>query len=131
MKRIATLTLMLMLMVLTVTSCSTLGLGKQQEKTDASSSSQMDSSAGSQMDASDKSKEEQKQKDTKVVQGTINKIDTYLVLLTDDGEYQVMDYGEGVTVDEFMEGDKVAITYTGELGDEANSPVIVAIEKAK
>lgn len=129
MKRIATLALMLMLMVLTVTSCSTLGLGKQQEKTDASSSSQMDSSAGSQMDASDKSKEEQK--DTKVVQGTINKIDTYLVLLTDDGEYQVMDYGEGVTVDEFMEGDKVAITYTGELGDEANSPVIVAIEKAK
>ena len=31
-------------------------------------------------------------------------------LLTDDGEYQVMDYGEGVTIDDFFEGNRVKIT---------------------
>ena len=50
-----------------------------------------------------------------MVQGIINKIDSYLLLLTDDGEYHIMDYGEGVTMDGFAEGDKVDVTYTGEL----------------
>ena len=65
------------------------------------------------------------------VEGVINKIDTYLVLLTDDGEYQVMDYGEGVTIDDFFEGNRVKITYTGKLGDENSTPVMVAIEKVE
>lgn len=67
----------------------------------------------------------------KVVHGTINRIDNYLVLLTDDGEYQIMDYGEGVTLDDYAEGDSVNVTYTGELGVEGSNPVITAIAKAK
>ena len=53
------------------------------------------------------------------------------MLLTDAGEYQVMDYGKGVNADDFAEGDKVSITYTGELGVEGSTPVIVAISKAE
>ncbi len=135
MKRIVTITLMLML-VLTMTSCTALGLGKHKEKTDAvsssqsdsSSSRQTDSSADGQLDASDKSEE---QKEEKTIQGIINKIGNYLVLLTEDGEYHVMDFGEGVDTEPFKEGDKVEITYTGDLADEENSPVIVAMEKMK
>lgn len=136
MKRIVTITLMLML-VLTMTSCTALGLGKNKEKTDAvsssqsdsSSSQQTDSSADGQMDAPDKSEEEQKEE--KTIQGIINKIGNYLVLLTEDGEYHVMDFGEGLDTEPFKEGDKVEITYTGDLADEENSPVIVAMEKMK
>ena len=67
----------------------------------------------------------------KVVQGIINKIDSYLVLLTDDGEYHIMDYGEGVTMDGFAEGDKVDVTYTGELDVDGATPVITSIVKSK
>ena len=136
MKRIVTITLMLML-VLTMTSCTALGLGKNKEKTDAVSSSQLDSSssqqtdssADGQMDAQDKSEEEQKEE--KTIQGIVNKIGNCLVLLTEDGEYHVMDFGEGLDTEPFKEGDKVEITYTGDLADEENSPVIVAMEKMK
>ena len=37
--------------------------------------------------------------------GVINRMDDFLVLLTDAGEYQVMDLGEGVSLDGFAEGD--------------------------
>ena len=69
--------------------------------------------------------------ETQVIRGTINRMDTYLVLLTDDGEYQVMDFGSGVTLDGFSEGDSVKVTYSGELGNEDAAPVITAIEKAE
>ena len=122
MKRVVCLTLMLMLMALAMTSCSMLGSGKQADKSTPASSSQTDTSEQSQGE---------EKKEEKVVQGTINKIDTYLVLLTEDGEYQVMDYGEGVTLDDFFEGDKVEVTYTGELGVDSSTPVIVSIAKVK
>ena len=120
-----------------MTSCTALGLGKNKEKTDAvsssqsdsSSSRQTDSSADGQMDAPDKSEEEQKEE--KTIQGTINKLGSYLVLLTEDEEYQVMDFGKDVDASQFKEGEKVEITYTGDLADEENSPVIVAMEKMK
>lgn len=63
------------------------------------------------------------------IQGIINRIDEYLVLLTKDGEYHVMDLGEGVTLDGFAEGDSVDVTYTGKLGVESETPVITAIVK--
>ena len=48
------------------------------------------------------------------VTGTINRLDTdYLVLITDDVEYLVMDFGESFSVEGFSEGDDVVITYTG------------------
>ncbi len=68
--------------------------------------------------------------DTQTVHGVINKIDSYLVLLTEDGEYQIMDYSRDVVLDNFAEGDTVDITYTGQLGDESASPMIVSIAKS-
>ena len=68
--------------------------------------------------------------DTQTVHGVINKIDSYLVLLTEDGEYQIMDYSRDVVLDNFAEGDTVDITYTGQLADESASPMIVSIAKS-
>ena len=66
------------------------------------------------------------------VTGTINRLDTdYLVLITDDGEYQVMDFGESFSVEGFSEGDNVVITYTRTLGNEEKPPVITAMEAAQ
>lgn len=88
------------------------------------------SSAKEKGDSSGQKEEDQKQEEQKQeVQGIINKIGSDLVLLVGDGEYQVMDFGEGVTADGFEEGDQVKITYTGTLGDEEHTPVIVAMEK--
>ena len=62
----------------------------------------------------------------------INRLDTdYLVLITDDGEYQVMDFGENFSAEGFSEGDDVVITYTGTLENEEKPPVITAMEAAQ
>ena len=59
--------------------------------------------------ASGSAAEGSQQKET--ITGTINRLDTdYLVLITDDGEYQVMDFGENFSVEGFSEGDDVVIT---------------------
>lgn len=65
----------------------------------------------------------------KLLKGIINRIGNYLVLLTDDGVYQTMDFGEGVTMDSFTEGDSVEVTYTGTLNSPEADPVIIAITK--
>ena len=66
------------------------------------------------------------------VTGTINRLDTdYLMLITDDGEYQVMDFGENFSVEGFSEGDDVVIAYTGTLENEEKPPVITAMEAAQ
>lgn len=107
-----------LLLTLSLAACGTPAGETNQDKSASSSSSSSSSSSQSQ-DA----------QETKTVQGIINKIDTYLVLLLDDGEYQSMDYGEGVTLDDYFEGDRVEVTYTGELGVEGVAPVITAITK--
>ena len=125
MKRMICLTLALMALTLSLTACSLLGGNRpQEEKSNLSASSE-----GSQSSAPDESDKDAKEE--KVVQGIINKLGSYLVLLTEDEEYQIMDYGEGVTVDGFQEGDKVEITYTGELGSDTETPVVVTMEKIK
>ena len=111
MKRTLSLMLTLMLVVLSLTACSALQGGKEPSSTPAVRSAA----------PSGKSEE-------KVVRGIINRMDNFLVLLTEDDEYQTMDYGEGVTTDGFAEGDRVEITYTGELG-ENSTPVIVRMTK--
>ena len=63
--------------------------------------------------------------------GVINRMGDFLVLLTDEGEYQIMNLAEGISLDDFEEGDSVTVTYTGELGDEETPPVISAIELAE
>lgn len=65
----------------------------------------------------------------KTLNGVINRIDDYLILLTDDGVYQPMDFGTGITMEGFEEGDRVEVTYTGELNAPDADPVIVAITK--
>ena len=66
------------------------------------------------------------------VTGTINRLDTdYLVLITDDVEYLVMDFGESFSVEGFSEGDDVVITYTGTLENKEKPPVITVMEAAQ
>ena len=79
--------------------------------------------------ASSSAKEKEQEEEKQEIQGIINKMGTYLILLVGDGEYQVMDFGQGVSQDGFEEGDQVKITYTGSLDDEENAPVIVTMEK--
>ena len=42
-----------------------------------------------------------------------------------------MEYGEGITMDGFAEGDRVDVSYTGELGVDGTYPVITAITKTE
>lgn len=104
-----------LLLTLSLAACGTPAGETNQDKSASSGSSS--------------SSQSQDAQETKTVQGIINKIDTYLVLLLDDGEYQIMDYGEGVTLDDYFEGDRVEVTYTGELGVEGVYPVFSAITK--
>ena len=110
MKRMICLVMAVMLAALCLTACGTVGGGKGNSKPGSSTSAQAEG---------------------KTVQGIINRKGDHLVLLTDEGEYQVMNYGKGVNADDFAEGDKVSITYTGELGVEGSMPVITAISKAE
>lgn len=110
MKRMICLVMAVMLAALCLTACGTIRGGRENSQPTSSTSAQAEG---------------------KTVQGIINQKGDYLVLLTDEGEYQVMNYGKGVNADDFAEGDKVSITYTGELGVEGSMPVITAISKAE
>lgn len=110
MKRTICMTMALLLLVTALTACGR---------------------AGKQTAAGDTPGAGAEQAEGKKVRGTINKIANYLVLLTEDEAYQVMDFGEGVTLDDFAEGDKVEVTYTGELGVEGAAPVLTAIVKVE
>lgn len=68
---------------------------------------------------------------TATVSGVVNRLDDYLVLLTDDGEYVVFDFGKDVDAAALEEGDSVTVTYTGELGSEDPAPVAASVEKAE
>lgn len=77
------------------------------------------------------SAQEESQDGEKAIHGTINRMGSFLVLLTDEGEYHVMDYGQDVTTEGLEEGDTVDITYTGVLDNEEETPVIVSIAKSQ
>ena len=62
------------------------------------------------------------------VSGYVNRLGDYLVLLTDDEAYAIFDFGEGVDKSALEEGDRVTVTYTGELGNEEEPPVAVSIQ---
>lgn len=63
------------------------------------------------------------------ISGVINRIGDFMVLLTDDGEYQIFDFDKEIDPSGFAEGDRVEVTYTGVLGDENVNPVAVVIMK--
>ena len=107
MKRILTGALVTVCLLGLLTACG-------QKKTDAEK----------EPDAQDTTAQEQ------TVQGVVNRVGDYLVLLDGD-EYRIFDFGEGVDSSALEEGDRVAVTYTGELGSEDPAPVAVSIEKAE
>ena len=61
------------------------------------------------------------------VEGVVNRNGDFLVLLTDEGEYQTFEFGAGVDTGALEEGDCVSVTYTGELGKEDSTPTAVSI----
>ena len=65
-----------------------------------------------------------KEEDSATVNGVVNRMGD-----TDDGTYQVFDFGEDVDQGRLEEGDSVTVTYTGELGSEDPVPVAVSVEK--
>ena len=68
--------------------------------------------------------------ESQTISGIVNRLDSYLVLLDDEGNYLVFDFGDDVDQKALAEGDRVTVTYTGELGSENPAPVAVAIQKA-
>ena len=110
MKRFVCVALMLTMLTVSLTACGSAGGGKAVSSPEPSQTGAV-------------------QAEGKTVRGIINRMGDYLVLLTEQDEYQIMDFGEGVTMDDFAEEDRVEVTYTGELGVEGSTPVIVAITK--
>lgn len=45
------------------------------------------------------------------------------------GEYRIFDFDKELDPSKFAEGDKVTVTYTGELGSEDPAPVAILIQK--
>ena len=110
MKRIATMILGAALM-LSLASCSKLGLPGRQSASPAPSESGTAEIS------------------TATVTGIINRMDDFLVLLLDNGDYQIFDFAKGMDTSGFAEGDGVEVTYTGVLGDENATPVATQMVK--
>lgn len=68
--------------------------------------------------------------ETQTISGIVNRLGNYLVLLDDQDNYLIFDFGEDVDSSTLAEGDRVTVTYTGDLGSENPAPVAVAIQKA-
>ena len=68
--------------------------------------------------------------ETQTISGIVNRLGNYLVLLDDQDNYLIFDFGEDVDSSTLAEGGRVTVTYTGELGSEDPSPVAVDIQVA-
>ena len=68
--------------------------------------------------------------EAQTISGIVNRLGNYLVLLDDQDNYLIFDFGEDVDSSTLAEGDRVTVTYTGELGSEDPSPVAVDIQVA-
>lgn len=130
MKRMIAFALMLCLM-LSLAACGQKASDKQEmsdqdqtaveEQANEAQDNEMDAAA--QDDKADDAQEEQ------TIEGVVNKLDDYLVLLDNDGEYRIFDFDKELDPSKFAEGDKVTVTYTGELGSEDPAPVAILIQK--
>ena len=67
--------------------------------------------------------------DEETINGIINRLGDYLVLLGSDENYHIFDLGEGVDKESLAEGDSVKVFYVGELDRKDPAPVAVSIEK--
>lgn len=90
-----------------------------------------DSAGASSTDTPAESPQESAEQAEQTVEGTINRLGDYLVLITEESEYQIMDFSEGFSAEGFDEGDDVVITYTGTLGNEEEPPVIIEMERVQ
>nr|WP_325247435.1 hypothetical protein [uncultured Oscillibacter sp.] len=128
MKRMITFALTLCLM-LSLAACGQKDSGKQEtaDKDQTTVEEQANQPAENEADAAQDS-EADAQQDTQTINGVVNRLDDYLVLLDENGDYHTFDYGVDVDPSKLEEGDKVMVTYNGTLdGDE--SPVAVSIDK--
>lgn len=131
MKRMIAFALMLCLM-LSLAACGQKDSGKQ-ESTDQDQTT-VEEQANQPADNGEDPAETQDDKandaqEEQTISGVVNRLDDYLVLLDNDDEYRIFDFGEGVDQSKLAEGDKVTVTYTGELGSEDPAPVAVSIQK--
>ena len=132
MKRKIAFALMLCLM-LSLAACGQKDSGKQ-ESTDQDQTT-VEEQANQSADNGEDSAEAQDDKEAgdaqeeQTISGVVNRLDDYLVLLDNDDEYRIFDFGEGVDQSKLAEGDKVTVTYTGEWGSEDPAPVAVSIQK--
>ena len=123
------------LMLLTLAACSS-GTGNASGTDDTTGSSAVsgaEDTSGTGTDSTSDSGTDTgaDAEETAAISGVVNRLDDYLVLLTDDGEYMVFDFGEDVDSSSLEEGDRVTVSYTGQLGSEDPAPVAVSIEKAE
>lgn len=121
------------LMLLTLAACSS-GTGNASGTDDTTGSgavSGTEDTSGTGSGTDDTSDTGADAAETAAISGVVNRLGDYLVLLTDDGEYMVFDFGEDVDSSSLEEGDRVTVSYTGQLGSEDPAPVAVSIEKAE
>lgn len=131
MKRMLAFALMLCLM-LSLAACGQKDSGKQ-ESTDQDQTT-VEEQANQPADNGEESTEMETaetgdMQEEKTIEGVVNKLDDYLVLLDNDGEYRIFDFDKELDPSKFAEGDKVTVTYTGELGSEDPAPVAILIQK--
>ena len=123
------------LMLLTLAACSS-GTGNVSGTDDTTGSSAVSGAEDTSGTGTDSTSDSGKDtgadaEETAAISGVVNRLDDYLVLLTEDKTYAVFDFCEDVDPAELEEGDSVTVTYTGELGSEDPAPVAVSITKSE
>lgn len=126
MKKILTFALAACLL-LSLAACGKKDAGKQNTDDQQAVTEQnapMDQDTAGQDDAKEQDAE------TQTFTGIVNRLDGYLVLVDDKGDYHIFDFGDDVDQSALEEGDKVVVTYTGTLDNEDPAPVAVSVQEA-
>lgn len=132
MKRMIAFALMLCLM-LSLAACGQKDSGKQestdQDQTTIEEQANQPADNGEDSAQAQDDQEAGDAQEEQTISGVVNKVDDYLVLLDNDGEYRIFDFDKELDPSKFAEGDKVTVTYTGELGSEDPAPVAILVQK--
>ncbi|WP_394884549.1 hypothetical protein [Clostridium butyricum] len=99
-------------LIVALFTCSLVGCGSHKDNSDITAN---DSNQSSETKES-------------VMTGVVNRIDDYLVVLDDEGNYLKFKV-DGISLDGFTEGDEVNITYTGTLSEDSEDLVAKDIVK--
>lgn len=120
------------IVMLLLTACLLLSLaacGKNTEDANKNVDDSQTMEESQNTEESQGTEEFQEPVDEETIEGVINRLDDYLVLLDSDGNYHVFDFGEGVDQKSLAEGDSVKVIYVGVLDQEDPAPVAVSVEK--